>query len=114
LVIGGLFLLHPFLTHQLLGAGDALWPVNILADFVTQVRAGHFPVFIGQTDYAFNGAVYPLRVAPYYQHFAAAIDAVTGQRLDFVELQHATVVLSGFGGLLAVYLTGTWLAPGHR
>ena len=75
------WLLHPFATTLQIGAGDALWYANMLGDFVTQLRAGVFPIFVGQTDYAFNGAVYPLRVAPFYQHLAGILDLLTGRQL---------------------------------
>ncbi len=97
-----------------MGTGDALWYANMLADFVTQQRAGIFPVFVGQTQYAFNGAVYPLRVAPLFQHLAGTIDLLTLHSLGFFALQHATVVLCGFAGLFTSYLTGTWLCAQHR
>jgi hypothetical protein len=69
---------------------------------------------VGQTEFAFNGAVYPLRVAPLYQHLAGAIDLVTGRQLDFYSLQHATVLLCGFTGLFGCYLAAARLAPEHR
>ncbi len=114
LLAAGLWFLHPFLTARQMGAGDALWYANMLADFVTQWRAGVFPVFAGQTEYAFNGAVYPLRVAPLYQHLAGIIDLLTGRHLGFYALQHATVLVCGFAGLLAAYLAGVRLAPQQR
>lgn len=107
----GTWLLHPFMTGRLVGTGDALWYANMLADFVSQWRAGVFPVFVGQTDYAFNGAVYPLRVAPLYQHLAGLIDLLTARTLSFYALQHATVLVCGFGGLLSAYLTARRLGP---
>lgn len=111
LALVGAWLLHPFMTGRLVGTGDALWYANMLADFVTQWRAGVFPVFVGQTEYAFNGAVYPLRVAPLYQHLAGLIDLLTGRSLGFFALQHATVLACGYAGLLASYLTLRRLAP---
>jgi hypothetical protein len=99
-----LWLLHPFATNRMIGTGDALWYAQMLADFVTQIRDGHFPVFVGQTEWAWNGAVYPLRVAPLYQHLGAAIDFVTGRQLGFFALQHAIVSVSGSLGLVSAYL----------
>lgn len=114
LFAAGTWLLHPFMTGRLVGTGDALWYANMLADFVTQWRAGIFPVFVGQTEFAFNGAVYPLRVAPLYQHLAGAIDLVTGRQLDFYSLQHATVLICGFTGFFGCYLGAAKLLPEHR
>ncbi len=105
------WLLHPFVTKRLYGAGDALWYANMLADYVSQVRHGVFPVFAGQTGFAFNGAVYPLRVAPMYQHLAGLIDLITGHARGFYTLQHLTVITCGFAGIYACYFTLRRLAP---
>jgi len=99
------WLLHPFATARLYGAGDALWYANMLADYVTQLRAGTFPVFAGQTEFAFNGAVYPLRVAPMYQHLAGLIDLLTGRSLGFFAIQHLTVIICGVAGIYTCYFT---------
>lgn len=114
LVCGTLWLLHAYLTPRLLGGGDARWYHLILADAVTQFRAGVFPVFVGQTDFAFNGAVFPLRVAPYYQYFAGFLDLITGRSLSFIGLQNLTVVLSFVAGALSAYKSLVWLAPEQR
>ncbi len=99
------WLLHPFATTRQVGAGDALWYANMLADFVTQLRSGVFPVFVGQTEFAFNGAVYPLRVAPLYQHLAGVIDLLTGRQLGWFALQHATVLVCGVAGIFSCYFS---------
>ena len=108
------WLLHPFATTRQLGAGDALWYANMLADFVLQLRAGVFPVFVGQTDFAFNGAVYPLRVAPLYQHLAGLIDLLTGRQLGFFALQHLCVLVMGYAGIFSCYFSLTRIDGGHR
>lgn len=108
------WLLHPFATNHQIGAGDALWYANMLADFVLQWRAGVFPVFAGQTIHAFNGAVYPLRVAPLYQHLAGVIDLLTGRRLGFFTLQHLVVITCGVAGLFSCYFALCAVAPRRR
>jgi len=108
------WLLHPFATPRQIGAGDALWYANMLADFVTQLRAGVFPIFVGQTDYAFNGAVYPLRVAPFYQHLAGVLDLLTGRQLGIFALQHLCVLVVGYAGISSSYFALNSLAPGQR
>jgi hypothetical protein len=108
------WLLHPFATTRQIGAGDALWYANMLADFVTQLRAGVFPIFVGQTDYAFNGAVYPLRVAPFYQHLAGVLDLLTGRQLGVFALQHLSVLFVGYAGIFSSYFALNSLAPGQR
>jgi len=79
-----LLIAQPYFSPRLIGTGDALWYHHLLADAVTQFRAGVFPVFVGQSDYSFNGAVYPLRAAPYYQYLAIGLDLITGQTLSFL------------------------------
>jgi hypothetical protein len=98
------WLLHPFATARMVGAGDAVWYAQMLADFTAQLRGGIFPVFVGQTEWAWNGAIYPLRVAPLYQHAGGLIDLLTGRQLDVFALQHAVVLASGVLGLLSAYI----------
>jgi hypothetical protein len=108
------WLLHPFATSRQIGAGDALWYANMLADFCLQLRDGVFPVFVGQTEFAFNGAVYPLRVAPLYQHLGGLLDLVTGHQLSWFALQHLCVIVCGVAGIFSCYFTLTALAPDRR
>jgi len=114
LAAAGVWLLHPFATGRQIGAGDALWYANMLADFVLQLRAGVFPIFVGQTIHAFNGAVYPLRVAPLYQHLAGILDLLTLHRLGFFALQHLLVIVCGAAGLFGCYFALVAVAPARR
>ncbi len=114
LAVAAGWLLHPFATARMYGAGDALWYANMLADYVTQLRAGVFPVFAGQTQFAFNGAVYPLRVAPMYQHLAGVLDLLTARTLGFIALQHLAVIVCGVAGIYACYVTLCRVAPARR
>ncbi len=114
LAVTALSLAHPYFSSRLIGAGDALWYHHLLADAVTQFRAGVFPVFVGQSDFSFNGAVYPLRAAPYYQYFAGLLDFVTGRSLSFFALQHLTVILSFLAGIFTAYFALVWIAPARR
>lgn len=93
-----------FATTSWVGSGDAYWYDNMLADFVSQWRAGVFPVFVGQSEFAFNGAVSPVRFAPYFQHLAGLLDLLTGRTLGFYALQNLTLVLSFAGGGVSAYL----------
>lgn len=108
------WLFHPFATSRFYGTGDALWYANMLADYVLQLRAGIFPVWVGQTEYAFNGAVYPLRVAPMYQHVGGALDFITFHRLTFFELQHLIIITTGVAGLVSCYLCLRAVLPRNR
>ena len=108
------WLAHPFLTGRLIGSGDAWWYANMLRDFLAQVRGGIFPVWTGQTEFAFNGAVYPLRAAPFFQHLAGLLDLLTGRRLDAFALQNAAVFVSVLGGVHVAYFALCRLAPDRR
>jgi len=111
LIAVALLLAQPYFSPRLIGTGDALWYHHLLADAVTQFRAGVFPVFVGQSDFSFNGAVYPLRAAPYYQYFAGGLDLVTGRSLGFFALQHLTAIISFVAGIFAAYYSLVWVAP---
>ncbi len=85
------------------GAGDAYWYTIMVADFVTQWREGIFPVFVGQSEFAFNGAINPLRFAPGLQHLAGVVDLFTLRSLPFHGLLNLTLVASFVGGALSCY-----------
>ncbi len=105
--------LRVFATPSGVGSGDARWYSMMLADWVTQVRSGLFPVWVGQTEYAFNGAVSPFRVAPLYQHWAGALDLLTGHCLGFYALQNLTVLTLGTAGVWSAYAVLTLIRPGQ-
>ncbi|HWA10160.1 MAG TPA: hypothetical protein VG838_11975 [Opitutaceae bacterium] len=92
-----LWLHQPLLTTGAIGAGDSYWYNIMIADFVSQWRDGIFPVFAGQTEFAFNGALAPVRFAPALQHFAGTIDLLTRHRLSFNGITNLTL-LSCFAG----------------
>lgn len=94
LLAAGTLLMLPFYTHRPIGSGDAHWYSLMLSDYVLQVRAGIFPVWVGQTEYAFNGAVNPLRLAPWFQHAGALLDLLTCRRLDLIPLKNALLCLN--------------------
>lgn len=109
-----LWLTHPFLTGRSIGSGDAWWYANMLRDFLLQLRNGVFPVWTGQTEFAFNGAVYPLRAAPYYQHLGGLLDLLTLRQLDAFALQNLTVVVTALLGVYTAYFALRRLAPERR
>lgn len=110
----GFFFYGAFATSGSIGSGDAYWYCIMNADFVSQWRAGVFPVFVGQTEFAFNGAVSPLRFAPYLQHVTGLIDLLTGSWLPFWSLQNLTLLLSGLGGLFTCYFCIAAILPARR
>lgn len=103
LVAAVLWLHRPLLTNGAVGAGDAYWYSIMTADFVSQWREGIFPVFAGQTIFAFNGAVSPLRLAPYLQHLAGVVDLVTLRSLPFHGILNFSLVASFVAGAATCY-----------
>lgn len=111
LAAAGLALMLPYLTTNLVGAGDAQDYAQHLADFIVQVRHGIFPVLVGQSEYAFNGAFNPLRTAPYYQYFGGALDVLTFRVFGPYALQNLTIILSLCAGAFASYFCLRRFAP---
>ncbi len=92
-------LLLPFYGRHGFGSGDVNWYVAMLADVIVQIRHGVFPVWVGQSEYAFNGAMSPLRLAPLFQYAGGLLDLLTCHVLDPLTLANA--VVSAFGLLTA-------------
>lgn len=114
LVPVALFSVHPYLGNHLVGAGDSYHYALQAADAVTQVRHGVMPVFVGQSDYAFNGHIHTLRTAPYFTHLAGLLDLLTGRRLSFVTLQNLTVTLTAVLAAWAAYAACLLVSGGRR
>ncbi len=109
-----LWALWPFLSDRLLGGTDARWYALMLGDFIEQLRAGIFPVFIGQGEYAWNGGVHPFRSAPVYMHIAAVWDFLTVRALNAPALQHLVALTAGLAGALGFYAGAAALLPERR
>jgi hypothetical protein len=112
--IAGLWLMQGFATFTLTGAGDSLWYSMMLADMVTQVRAGVFPVWMGQSITQFNGAIYPLRIAPGFHYLGALFDLLTLRALGVIALQNLMLTMVGIGTLFSAYFGLVVLVPGRR
>ncbi len=110
----GVWTVLPFFTDRLVGGVDARWYAYMLSDFLTQWRAGVFPVFLGQGELAFNGAVHPFRSAPFFHYCAGIWDVLTLHSLHPVALQHLTAITSALGGALGMYVVLTALVPARR
>jgi hypothetical protein len=109
-----LFAVHPFMRSAILGAGDADSYSLAIADFISQRRAGIFPVFIGQSIYSFNGGFQPIRNAPGYEHLAWLFHGLAFHTLNEFALQNLVVIASMMGGMLGCYAALRVLAPGRR
>lgn len=96
-------LVLPYFSPNLIGTFDGKLYGEAMQDFLGQVRAGIFPVFVSQTEIAPFGAVFPFRMAWYHFHFGALVELVTWRTLSPYAVQHATVVLSAFGGAGIMY-----------
>ena len=114
LVVAAAILLHPFLIASVHGTGDALWYATMLADMMAQIRAGEFPVFIGQSIYQFNGSIYPLRVAPAFHHAGALVDLLTGYTLGPVAALNTLIFGVGLLALAFAYQSLRALLPANR
>lgn len=111
LLAAGVGLMQPYLTRGIIGAGDAIWYRNVVADFIGQLRAGIFPIWAGQTEFAFHGGIFPLRVAPYLQHLAGLVDVLTGRQLAPDSVLNLTLVVSLTGGLFSCYCCLATIMP---
>lgn len=95
-------------------SGDSYWYCVMTSDFVSQWRAGIFPVFAGQSEYAFNGAVSPVRFAPALQHMAGIADLLTGRSLPFPTLQNLALAIFAFAGIYSAYFCIAAILPRRR
>jgi hypothetical protein len=107
------YLWGPFLGSFRPGSGDAYWYQLMLGDFVAQWRAGAFPAFVGQSDQAFSGTVFPHRFAPLFQHTAGILDLVTGSQLTYSALLSLTLLLAAMGGAWSVHRCMQAILPGQ-
>lgn len=99
----GLIAAEPFLTRRAVGTGEAYNYSLALHDALIQFRHGEIPPLVGQTDYAFNGRIHPLRNAPYLFYLAAGLDAATFHRLNAWELQNLSLAFSLVAAVFACY-----------
>jgi len=110
-LVGAGWLISPYLVGGLFGAGDTYWYATVVADFVVQVRAGVFPPWLGQSDYAFYGGSFPLRFAPYLQHLGAVIDLATLRMLPPYAIVNVAVAGSFLASVIVMMVCLRRLAP---
>jgi hypothetical protein len=101
--ITGTLVMLPFYHGGGLGSGDAHWYAVMLTDFLEQLRSSVFPVWVGQSVDAFNGAVSPLRFAPGFQYFGGLIDLLTVHALDPIAVRNASVAVASLLGAYSAY-----------
>jgi hypothetical protein len=105
------WVIHPYATPHLVGGGDAHHYAQQLADSATQFRQGEYQLFVGQSSFAFNGDIHPLRTAPYFSYLGAALSIITGPTFAPTAVQNLMIVLSLCGGVAALYVLLTRLRP---
>lgn len=110
----GIYASGPFLHGTYVGTGESYNYSLSIADAVTQERSGVFPVLVGQSEYAFNGRVHPLRTAPWYCCSACLLDMATFHSLNFWQLQDAVLVLSLVGAAFSAYASLRLLCGSSR
>lgn len=113
LAAGALILVLPFAGHRVLGSQDAVWYLNTLADFLAQVHAGAFPVFVGQSEHLFNGGVLPVRFAPLYQHYGLLLDCLTLRTLTPAAIHNGVIMAAFFGAAVTAIATLSRILPGR-
>jgi hypothetical protein len=112
--VAWVFLMRPFFSVVLQGTPDAAWYGTMMADMLAQVRAGVFPVFSGQSEFQFNGAIYPLRVAPLFHYMGALVDTLTLRTLGAFAVQNLLLCLEALAALVSCYLATAAMLPGKR
>lgn len=106
-----LWLIHPYATPHLVGGGDAHHYAQQLADASRQVRQGEFQLFVGQSAFAFNGDIHPLRTAPYFSYIGAAVSLITGPSFAPTAVQNLLIVGSLCSAVALIYALLTRLRP---
>ncbi len=99
----GLFASAPFFSRGVVGGGDAYNYSLAVADAVEQTHLSSALPMVGQTQYAFNGRVHPLRTAPYMFFLAIGLDTLTFRQLTFWQLQNLLLAASLIGAVLVCY-----------
>jgi len=94
------YALQPYVAGAHVGSGDAYHYSLMLSDSLEQIRSGVFPLFVGQSPYAFNGNIHTLRTAPLFEYSGAGLDFLTLHTLPIFGLQNLILLMSaGLGGV---------------
>jgi hypothetical protein len=114
LLLVALLAASPFINKGLVGTGEAYNYSLSVADALKQMRGGVVPPLAGQTEYAFNARIHPLRNAPYLYYLCAGLDLATLHKLAFWQIQNLSLVLSLIGAVFACYVGLRWGADCPR
>jgi hypothetical protein len=99
------YLFHNFAAPVVRGTGDASYYATFLSDTLSQFRHAVFPVFVGQSEFQFNGAIVPIRVAPAFQYFGGVIDLLTARTLEPYAIQNLLLTICGFFTTFLTYFS---------
>lgn len=109
-----LWAFRPYFTPLFFGGLDATSYAYGMSDALQQERAGTFPVFVGQSEFMFEGVIHPIRTAPYHHYFGMLLDLLTSRVLRPVAIEHMTVLLGAVLAALVTYACLASLAPRRR
>ena len=104
LVLFAVVQFHPLVSPNIRGAQDSQYYATFLADTLAQLRHGVFPVFAGQSEYQFNGAIIPIRVAPGFQYLGGLLDLLTGRTLTVPAVQNLLITLAALAAAFSSYV----------
>jgi hypothetical protein len=102
------------LTAHFAGGQDARWYGYTVIDALTQTRSGHWPVFVGQGELQWNGAVHPYLTAPYFLNLAILVDTLTVRCLSPLAVEHLVISLTLLQAVFLTYFLLTRLQPHAR
>ncbi len=114
LLVAALLLTLPYARPVRVGAGDAQDYAEHIDDFIAQVRQGVFPVLVGQSAFASNGAFNPLRTAPYLQYAGGMLHALTLGTLNAYAVQNLAIILSYIAAGFSCYACLRRLSGGRE
>lgn len=93
----------PFFTDLQLGGRDARWYTSVFIDFLQQLRAGVFPVFLGQGELSYNGSANLFRSAPLCLWLGGLWDWATWQALSPIAIRNLSVITVALGAGYSMY-----------
>jgi len=93
----------PYFTDLQVGGRDASWYTSVFIDFLQQLRAGFFPVFLGQGELSYNGSANLFRSAPLCLWIGGAWDVLTWQSLSPVAIRNLSVITAALGAGYGMY-----------
>ncbi|MEN9678110.1 MAG: hypothetical protein RIS76_4006 [Verrucomicrobiota bacterium] len=114
LMVAALLFYDSFLTSNYIGSTDGPWNAYIMIDAINQARAGVFPVWIGQSEHMYNGAIHPYITAPNYTHLGILIDCMTAHALPPLAVEHLVVITTVLMAALIAYACLAMLLPARR